>query len=106
MEATFAVRHASIFETIADSDPEMLGRVEKLEAEDDALLKLIGEAHSQAKTLQTLGAAVGRDEERASKLQKAFTAAAESLVLRLKKQELAIEVWLTESQTRDRGVKD
>jgi hypothetical protein len=99
-------QHASIFETISETDAEMLGKVQKLQAEDDALRLCVRETHELAKTLQAVGAAVEPDEEKAANLAKSFVKAAELLTIRLKKQELAINVWLQESLTRDRGVKD
>jgi hypothetical protein len=99
-------QHASIYETISDTDAEMLGKVQKLQAEDDAILLCVRETHEIAKTLQAVGAAVEPDEEKAANLVKSFVKAAELLTIRLKKQELAINVWLQESLTRDRGVKD
>ena len=99
-------QHDSIFETISDTDAEMLGKVQKLQSEDDAILLCVRETREIAKTLQAVGAAVEPDEEKAANLVKSFVKAAELLTIRLKKQELAINVWLQESLTRDRGVKD
>jgi hypothetical protein len=99
-------QHESIFETISDTDAEMLGKVQKLQSEDDAIHLCVRETREIAKTLQAVGAVVEPDEEKAANLVKRFVKAAELLTIRLKKQELAINVWLQESLTRDRGVKD
>ena|SRR5260221_4233546 len=98
--------HESIFDTISESDPEMFAHVQKLQAEDQALLQCLQETLKIAKTLQTVATAVDRDEVKAAEFVKGFVKSAESLSVRLKKQEIAIDVWLQESQTRDRGVKD
>jgi hypothetical protein len=98
--------HASIFKTISETDPEMLAQVDQLEAEDDSLLASLHETHEFAKTVHTLATAVDRDEEKATIVLKEFVKAAESIDVRLRKQEIAIDLWLRESQTRDRGVKD
>jgi hypothetical protein len=100
------VHHAPIYDTISDADPEMLGRVQQLQAEDDALVRCIGETLEIAKTLYSVATAVDRDEVKAASLKDGFIKAAEAVSIRLKKQELAIDVWLQEAQTRDRGVKD
>jgi hypothetical protein len=100
------VEHARIFEEISESDPEMLSRVQNLQSEDDSLLQCVRETIEIAKSLQTVGTAVERDELQARKQMEGFVKAAESLSIRLKKQELAVNAWLQESQTRDRGVKD
>jgi hypothetical protein len=100
------LRHSPIYDMISDTDPEMLGKVQQLEAEDDALLQRIGETIEIAKTLYSVATAVDRDEAKANNLKDGFIKAAEAVSIRLKKQELAIDVWMQESQTRDRGVKD
>lgn len=98
--------HDEVYETIAATDAEMLPKVEQLEAEDDAILASAGEVLEMAKTMRTVAGSIVRDEERARKLVDGFLTAAAALIIRVKKQELGIEVWLRESQTRDRGVKD
>lgn len=98
--------HHEIYDTIATADPEMLPRMESLQAEDDAIIASGRELLEMAKTVRTVAGSVVPDEERARKLLDGFTTAASALIIRVKKQELGIEVWLHESQTRDRGVKD
>ena len=98
--------HEQIFEEIAANDPEMLSRVERLQAEDDAIAASVRELVEMGRTIRTMGAAVNSDEDSARKSLDGFVKAAEALYVRIKKQELAIEIWLQESQTRDRGVKD
>jgi hypothetical protein len=98
--------HHELYETIAEADPEMLSKVEQLQAEDDAILASAGEVLEMAKTMRTVAGSIVPDEERARKLLEGFLAAAAALIIRVKKQELGTEVWLRESQTRDRGVKD
>jgi hypothetical protein len=98
--------HEQIFEEIAANDPEMLPRIERLEAEDDSIAASVRELIEMGRTIRTMGAAVNSDEDSARKSLEGFVKAAESLYVRIKRQELAIEVWLQESQTRDRGVKD
>jgi hypothetical protein len=106
LDANDKTGHREIYQTIADSDPEMLARVEQLQGEDDELVAAANELFAMAKTMRTVGGTVERDEERASKLLQGFVAAAGALLVRVKKQEKALEVWLRESQTRDKGVKD
>jgi hypothetical protein len=98
--------HDEICDTISVADPEMLPRIESLHAEDDAIIASARELLEMAKTVRTVAGSVVPDEERARKLVDGFTTAASALIIRVKKQELGIEVWLRESQTRDRGVKD
>lgn len=99
-------QHESIFGTISDTDAEMLTRVQKLQAEDDGIFHCVRETHEIGRTLQSVGATVEPDEEKAANIVKAFVKSAELLIIRLKKQELAVNLWLQESMTRDRGVKD
>ena len=49
--------------------------------------------------MRTVAGSIVPDEERARKLLDGFLAAAAALIIRVKKQELGIEVWLRESQT-------
>jgi len=98
--------HDEVYETIAAADPEMLPKGAQLQAEDGAINKSTHEVLEIAKTMRTLAGSVDSDEEKARKPLDGFLTAAAALLIRVKKQELAIEVWLRESQTRDRGVKD
>jgi hypothetical protein len=98
--------HDEIYDTISAADSEMLPRIASLQAEDDAIIASARELLEMAKTVRTVAGSVVPDEERARKLVDGFTTAASALIIRVKKQELGIEVWLQESQTRDRGVKD
>lgn len=98
--------HDEVYDTISTADPEMLPRVELLQVEDDAINAIARELLEMAKTMRTVAGSVVPDEERARKLLDAFLTAASALIIRVKKQERGIDVWLQESQTRDRGVKD
>jgi hypothetical protein len=106
LEESAKTVHREIYKTIADADPEMLARVEKLQDEDDELLVAVNELLEKAKTVRTVGGTVEPDEERAHKSLDGFVKAAEAILIRVKKQEQSIDVWQRESETRDRGVKD
>lgn len=91
---------------ISNLDPELLGRVERLRSESDAILQ-------QA---ETLGQDISRLAEKASRLEqhenraepdlKAIIDSGIEFVTRVRRQLVAIQAWLVEALNRERGPGD
>jgi hypothetical protein len=98
--------HARQFDEMGKEDPELLPRVELLQAEDGAieadrlaLGQLITNTSQQAPKLEP-------DEGKANDLLKDLIDAGLALVTRVRTQEVAIQTWFFEAFNRDRGPVD
>ncbi len=98
--------HEQQFDEIANQDPELLFRVEQLRSEEAELRKLcehIGKAISRlADHCQQLEP----DEERARRPTQQIIDDGLALVLRVKRQNIAVQTWYNEAFNRDRGPVD
>jgi hypothetical protein len=95
--------HASQFEQIAAADPELLPRVEQLQAED-AAIEQARQAFDQTMTRTALHVPkLEPDEEKAQQHVKKLIDEGMALVTRVRKQEVAVQTWFVEAFNRDRG---
>jgi hypothetical protein len=95
--------HPSQFEQIGAADPELLPRVEQLQAEDAAIEKT---RQSFDQTMSRTAAHVPKlepDEEKAHLHIKKLIDEGMALVTRMRKQEVAVQTWFVEAFNRDRG---
>jgi hypothetical protein len=98
--------HPSQFQQIGSADPELLPRVEQLQAEDAAIEQdcqsldhLVSRIASHAPKLQP-------DEEKARHHVKKLVDVGIAFVTRVRKQEVALQTWFVEAFNRDRGAVD
>jgi hypothetical protein len=98
--------HARQFEQIGKEDPELLPRVELLQAEDraieaerDALNQLINNTVAQRTKLEP-------DEGKAEDHVKDLIDTGLAFITRVRKQEVGIQTWYFEAFNRDRGAVD
>jgi hypothetical protein len=98
--------HPRQFEQIGKEDPELLPRVEPLQREDRAIeeecvrITLAVERNSQhVPRLEP-------DEEKALKHTKKLVEDGIAAIVRVRKQEVAIQTWYLEAFNRDRGAVD
>jgi hypothetical protein len=94
------------YKEILKADPEMSGKVEKLMAEDNDLLKQVADFHERLHELAEAAAHVDRDERRLAEPQKRLEKLGVELLVSIKKHQVATTTWLQEAHFRDNGVKD
>ena len=98
--------HPRQFDQIAKEDPELLPRVEQLQAED-AAIEQDRETLSQIVSSTTLHAPkLEPDEEKAQHHIKKLVDEGMAFIVRVRKQEVAIQTWFVEAFNRDRGAGD
>jgi hypothetical protein len=98
--------HPRQHQQISKEDQEMFATVEKLQAEDAAIAeesecfgRLLARVAEHAPKFE-------RDEEKIRSHTDALLNTGLALVVRIKKQEVALQTWFIESFTRDRGTGD
>jgi hypothetical protein len=98
--------HAAELEQIGSADPELLPRVEQLQAEDKAI-EQARHTFDQAMTrITTHAPKLEPDEEKAQQHVRKLVDEGMALVTRVRKQEVAIQTWFVEAFNRDRGAVD
>jgi hypothetical protein len=98
--------HPRQFEQISKEDPELLPKVEQLQAEDTAieqhretLSQIVSRTTAHAPKLEP-------DEEKAQHHTKKLIDEGMAFIARVRKQEVAIQTWFVEAFNRDRGAVD
>jgi uncharacterized protein (DUF3084 family) len=98
--------HPRQFDEISKQDPELLPKIEQLQAEDEAieqqraqLSQLIGRVGQHAPKLEP-------DEEKAQKYTKSLVDQGTAFLTQVRKQEVALQTWYVEAFNRDRGAVD
>jgi hypothetical protein len=98
--------HPTQLEQIGNADPELLPRVEQLQAED-AAIEQDRQAFDQAVSRVAVHAPkLEPDEEKAQQHVKKLVDEGMALLARVRKQEVAIQTWFVEAFNRDRGAGD
>ena len=98
--------HGAILREILREDTSLAARVEQLEEEDEGILARAGEIQRSAENLLVAAAKVEPHEGKIDSAVRLFTDDALQFVLRVRKQEAALETWYQEAFMRDRGVVD
>lgn len=91
---------------IVDDDPGLIGRADALAAREDAIEEASDAFARSIRELEERAGAAGADERA---LRDAIADASErgvALVVLVRRQRLAIQVWSTEALNRDRGRAD
>ena len=99
-------RHENLLSEIGDEDPGLIPRVEKMRIEDR---RIVAEAERQLKIVSAMSqhsASLEPAEARAKHGLENIISDGLQLVIRIRKQEAAIETWYLEAFDRDRGVAD
>src|SRR5215212_9416873 len=98
--------HPRQFDEMSKQDPELLPKIEQLQAEDEAieqqraqLSQLIGRVGQHAPKLEP-------DEEKAQKYTKSIVDQGTAFLTQVRKQEVAVQTWYVEAFNRDRGAVD
>jgi len=91
---------------IAQSDPELLSRVEKLIAEDQNVVLEQDAFCTRMNEFVRRASAIKKDEAQGANERTKLEQEGLALVLRIKRQRAAADTWLTEANYRDRGPVD
>ena len=98
--------HAEILGQISREDTGLLQRVQMLREEDERLRDEYRELREQARQLDQQADSAEPNEREMDDLVSQFIRRGLDFVIRVRKQEIAMETWLVESFDRDRGVAD
>lgn len=98
--------HRDYFQQITSEDPELHARVEQLKLGDERCRERHQTLWDRVRSLKKGVPQVEPDEGRLEPALVEFCDNGLSLVLDLRKQEVAIETWLQEAFSRDRGTGD
>ncbi len=98
--------HPRLFDEIESQDMELACRIERHREEDTAILHDFTRIEHHLAELTSLAANIEPREDRLLKHVGEFGQKGIALILRVRKQEVAIENWLIEAFFRDRGVRD
>jgi hypothetical protein len=97
--------HTEEFAEITEEDPELFGRVDEMKEEDENLAALLENFEDDLDRLSGEAEAGATETDLKEDLDE-FVAGGLDFVTRLRKQKVAVETWLTEAFTRDRGIVD
>ena len=98
--------HPRQFEEIAEQDPELLPRIELLKAEDAAIEEERGKLNDRVVRLVEHAPQIEPDEEKVKSHLKGVIDDATALIVRVRKQTVALQTWYMEAFNRDRGAVD
>ena len=103
----FRIQHIHIeeFSEMTREDPGLFGRVEELKEEDENLTRLLEKLEGDFDRICT-EAESGATETALKDVLNPLVTAGLEFVMRLRKQKVTVETWLTEAFTRDRGTVD
>jgi adenylyl- and sulfurtransferase ThiI len=95
-----------LYDEITNQDPELFAQIDKLKAEDAALTECCLGLNQTVERVAKLAPLIEPDErkfsEQITKLQKEGA----EFVIRVRKQQVAVQTWYQEAFNRDRGVAD
>jgi hypothetical protein len=98
--------HARQYEQISKADPELLPRVEQLQAEDQAIEQQRNQLSQSVRRTAQHAPKLEPDEEKALQHIRKLVDDGAALIARVRKQEVAIQTWFVEAFNRDRGAGD
>jgi len=98
--------HPRQFEEIAQQDPELLPRIELLKAEDAAIEEERGKLSERVVRMVEHAPQLEPDEEKAQRHLKGMIDDVSALILRVRKQTVALQTWYMEAFNRDGGAVD
>jgi hypothetical protein len=96
--------HREQFARISTEDPELMPRVEQLQAEGEAIRQEIVQLSAAIERLAPRAEKVEPHEGRLDAQVEALSGQGIALINRIRKQEVALQTWFSEAFNRDRGV--
>jgi hypothetical protein len=98
--------HPRQYKQISKEDPELLPKVEKLQAADEELEEDCDEFDRVLRRFAEHAPKFEPDEEKIAGHVNSLVDAGVELLTSVRKQEAAVQTWFVEAFTRDRGVAD
>ena len=95
--------HPRQYDEIAKADPELMPRIEVLKAEDEAIEQEREHIHQMVERDAQHVPKLEPDEGKAQKHVQSLIDKGLAFLMRVRKQEVAVETWLVEAFNRDRG---
>jgi len=99
-------RHESQYTEMSEVDQEIFRHVERLRNEDNAITAEIVAVDAEISRLDRKTPAAERDHLRAEESRQKVVDQGIALVVRIRKQEIALKTWFVEAFNRDRGSVD
>ena len=98
--------HPRQYGEISQQDPELLPRIELLQAEDEAIEQQREQLAQAISRVTQHMPKFEPDEEKAQKHTKILVDDGTAFLVRVRKQEAAVQTWYVEAFNRDRGAVD
>jgi len=98
--------HPRQYDEIGRQDPELLPRIELLKAEDDAIEQQREQIAQLVTRVAQHAPKLEPDEEKAQSHIKTLVDDGTAFLMRVRKQEVAVQTWYVEAFSRDRGAVD
>jgi seryl-tRNA synthetase len=98
--------HPRQYDEISKQDPELLSRVEQMQAEDAAIEQQRAQLSLSIGRVAEHAPKMEPDEEKSQKYTKAIIDAGTALVMQVRKQDVAVQTWYVEAFNRDGGAVD
>lgn len=98
--------HKEYLESISTEDSGLLSRVEKMEKQDEQIGKELDSLASESEALLKSHESRQADETALADVVGEFAERTIALVIRIRKQDAALETWYQEALERDRGIAD
>ncbi len=98
--------HAQQFDTITTEDPELFRRVTQLKEEDQEIVSQLSRAQNSLQGLLVRTTGTDPHERQFENHIDQLVEKGLALIIQVRKQELAIQTWMTEAMKRDRGTVD
>ncbi len=99
-------RHPRQYEQIGEADLELLPRIDLLKAEDEAIEQQREEINQAIARAAQHVPKLEPDEGKAQKHVQSLIDDGLAFIIRVRKQEVALQTWLVEAFNRDRGAVD
>ncbi|MGE0609708.1 MAG: hypothetical protein AB7O62_21640 [Pirellulales bacterium] len=94
------------YREIAKTDNDLMSHVQQLLKTDHELFEAMASFQDDAAALRQLAEVAGQEEVRVVEYQQDLEKNGLNLIMRIKKQHVAVATWLDEAHCRDRGVGD
>jgi hypothetical protein len=98
--------HPQLFDEILENDAELAQRIEQMRAEDEALRRELHLLDARIATLSRRTPFAERDELRTTDEREDLANDGIAFVVRMRKQEVAVQTWFVEAFNRERGTGD
>jgi hypothetical protein len=98
--------HPGQYEEISKQDPELLPRIEQLQAEDESIEQQRAQLSDSIGRVGQHAPKLEPDEEKAQKYIRTLVDQGTAFLTQVRKQEVAVQTWYVEAFNRDGGAVD